>query len=167
METGDQRSFENAFAELFAAGYRSAFRVLGDAAAAEDAASEAVSRAALRWRRVRSHAMPWVVRVSTKLAIDQARKRSRVGPTPLFDDRSESDATPDEFGVSAALAKLPRRQREVIVLRYFGELSEREIATELGMAPGTVKSHASRGLDSLRHQLGVNRPSSIVAREGC
>jgi RNA polymerase sigma-70 factor (sigma-E family) len=52
-----------------------------------------------------------------------------------------------------ALARLPRRQREVLALRYYLDLSEREIATTLGISPGAVKSHASRGADALRRHL--------------
>ncbi len=52
-----------------------------------------------------------------------------------------------------AMARLPRRQREVMALRYYLDLSEREIAETLGISPGAVKSHASRGADALRRAL--------------
>lgn len=54
----------------------------------------------------------------------------------------------------AALRELPRRQREVLVLRYWSGLSEAEIAATLGVSKGTVKSTASRGLDALEQKLG-------------
>lgn len=53
-----------------------------------------------------------------------------------------------------ALATLPRRQREVLALRYYLDLTEAQIADALGISRGAVKSHASRGADSLRRQLG-------------
>jgi RNA polymerase sigma-70 factor (sigma-E family) len=56
--------------------------------------------------------------------------------------------------VLAALRSLPRRQREVLVLRYYLDLSEAEIADTLGISRGAVKSHASRGAAALRAQLG-------------
>ena len=56
--------------------------------------------------------------------------------------------------VLAALQTLPRRQREVLVLRYYLDLSEAEIADTLGISRGAVKSHASRGAAGLRAQLG-------------
>jgi len=59
--------------------------------------------------------------------------------------------------VVEALRRLPRRQREVLVLRYWSELSEAEIAEALGVARGTVKSSASRGLAALNEQLGGAR----------
>jgi RNA polymerase sigma-70 factor (sigma-E family) len=59
--------------------------------------------------------------------------------------------------VIAALRRLPRRQREVLVLRYWGRLSEAEIAQTLGVSTGTVKSTASRALDVLESMLGESR----------
>jgi RNA polymerase sigma factor (sigma-70 family) len=53
-----------------------------------------------------------------------------------------------------ALASLPRRRREVLVLRYYLGLSEAEIAAVLGISPGTVKSTAARGLTTLARVLG-------------
>jgi RNA polymerase sigma factor (sigma-70 family) len=52
-----------------------------------------------------------------------------------------------------AMARLPRRQREVLSLRYYLDLSEREIAETLRISPGAVKSHAARGAAALRHNL--------------
>jgi RNA polymerase sigma-70 factor (sigma-E family) len=131
--------------------------VTGDAGASEDAASEALVRAGVRWRRIHDRALPWVVRVATNLAIDHTRRRARERrvPAETTPASASADATRIESQVDLhrALKTLPKRQREVVVLRYFGDLSEREIAAELGMAPGTVKSHASRGLAALRAQL--------------
>jgi RNA polymerase sigma factor (sigma-70 family) len=60
----------------------------------------------------------------------------------------------DHQEVIAALAGLPRRRREAIVLRYWLDLPEREIAATMGVSPGTVKSHVSRGLAALARTLG-------------
>jgi len=65
--------------------------------------------------------------------------------------------TEEQREVVAALRTLPRRQREVLVLRYWSELSEAEIADALGVAKGTVKSSASRGLAALQKHLGDRR----------
>jgi RNA polymerase sigma factor (sigma-70 family) len=59
----------------------------------------------------------------------------------------------DHAEVIAALAELPVRRREAIVLRYWLDLSEREIAQTMGVSPGTVKSHVSRGLATLAKAL--------------
>ena len=53
----------------------------------------------------------------------------------------------------AALERLPQRQREVLVLRYYSDLTERDIAAALDISPGAVKSHASRGINALRTNL--------------
>ena len=53
-----------------------------------------------------------------------------------------------------ALARLPQQQRAVLVLRYYDDLSEAEIARVLGIAPGTVKSQASKGIAALRAAIG-------------
>jgi RNA polymerase sigma factor (sigma-70 family) len=60
----------------------------------------------------------------------------------------------DRRQVLAALARLPRRRREVLVLRYWLGLSEAEIGQVLGISPGTVKSTAARGLAALARDLG-------------
>ena len=65
--------------------------------------------------------------------------------------------TEDQREVVEALRTLPRRQREVLVLRYWSDLSEAEIAAALGIARGTVKSSASRGLAALQKHLGDRR----------
>jgi RNA polymerase sigma-70 factor (sigma-E family) len=59
----------------------------------------------------------------------------------------------DDDRVLAALRSLPDRQREVLALRYYLDLSEREIAATLGISPGAVKTHAHRGLATLAEQL--------------
>ena len=64
--------------------------------------------------------------------------------TVAFEDHQE---------VIAALAGLPSRRREAIVLRYWLDLPEREIAAAMGVSPGTVKSHLSRGLAALARTL--------------
>jgi RNA polymerase sigma factor (sigma-70 family) len=166
METVLQRTFEEAFPELFRAAYRAAYRVTGDAAASEDAASEALVRAGLRWRRIGGRALPWIVRVATNLAIDQTRRHARerrmAARATTADGIESVQASVD---LHRALKALPKRQREVVVLRYFGDLSEREIAAELGLAPGSVKSHASRGIAALRARLADGSPDGHLEPE--
>jgi RNA polymerase sigma-70 factor (sigma-E family) len=77
-------------------------------------------------------------------------------PTARDEDSSEQAAIlrEDHREVLAALAGLPPRRREAIVLRYWLDLSEREIAEAMGISPGTVKSNVSRGLAALARALG-------------
>jgi RNA polymerase sigma-70 factor (sigma-E family) len=150
----DLRTFEESFGHLYRAGYRAAYRVTGDRGASEDAASEALIRAGVRWHRIRGRELPWVVRVATNLAIDHTRRQARVLPaTGAEREERGAEAVYGEIDLYRALRSLPKRQREVVVLRYFGDLSEHHIARELGISEGTVKSHASRGLAGLRRFL--------------
>ena len=149
-------TFTAAFAGLYLAAYRAAFRLLGNRAEAEDVAQEACARACLRWGRLvrRGSAAPWVVRVATNLAIDQYRRRRRAeaqtgdAPRPVAADEGR------RVDLHRALEHLTNRQRDVVVLRYVVDLTEAETAEALGCAPGTVKSHATRGLAALRTALG-------------
>lgn len=77
-------------------------------------------------------------------------------PAPQPEESSEQAAIVNEeySEVLAAVAKLPPRRREAIVLRYWLDLSEREIAEVMGISPGTVKSNVSRGLAALAGVLG-------------
>jgi RNA polymerase sigma-70 factor (sigma-E family) len=149
-------SFEEAFPVLVRDAYRVAHRLLGDRAEAEDIAQEACARAYSRWSSVRDHAEPWCVRVASNLAMDRLRSRTRT----LRRDSELANAgtvgavfagsSADRVDLVKALTSLPRRQREVVVLRYLGDLSEAQTAEALGCSVGTVKTHASRGLARLR-----------------
>lgn len=67
-------------------------------------------------------------------------------------------ASMDRIGMLARIRRLPKKQSDVLILRYYVQLSEREIATTLGIAPGSVKSHASRALKKLRDEMKDDRP---------
>lgn len=148
----DQPTFDERFAALAAISYRVAFRLLGDRHEAENLAQEALARAYVRWNRIRTYDEAWVTRVTTNLAIGFWRHHRRT-------ERGESDqpATVDHMAermdLSRALRRLPRRQRQVLALRYLADLSESETADRLGCTVGTVKQHASRGLRAMRGAL--------------
>jgi RNA polymerase sigma factor (sigma-70 family) len=80
--------------------------------------------------------------------------RASAGDEALASAESEVILSEDRRQVLAALARLPRRRREVLVLRYYLGLSEAEIAAVLRISPGTVKSTAARGLAALARDLG-------------
>ncbi len=143
--------------ELFALAYRVGFRMLGSRADAEDVAQETVARALVRWTKVREYPHAWVARVSANMAIDVIRRRRRERrSTGERHDRVAADAFVGErIELVAALERLPRRQRDVVVLRYVADIGEAEVAQQLGCSVGTVKQHASRGLSSLRAGLDI------------
>ena len=145
--------FEGAFPDLFRLAYRVSFRVLGDRGDAEDVAQEALARCHVRWSRLRDRPQGWVVTVATNLAIDRLRRRQRsTGPVGEPIALVETHLS-ERIDLAHALRRLPRRQRQVVVLRYLADWPELEVAEALGCTPGTVKSHASRGLAHLRHHL--------------
>jgi len=87
-----------------------------------------------------------------------ARKHLKVAEPEATPAADEAVVVREEHAeVLASLQRLPRRQREVLVLRYWTGLSENEIAQTLGISPGTVKSTASRGLASLRSGMEGSR----------
>lgn len=150
-----------AFEEFFRSNYPRAFgvavRMLGNAAEAEDAAAEAFSRALVRWRRVGTldYRDAWVMRVTANVAIDMLRRR-RPLPEPEAAARDAQADSVERLSLLGELQALPERQRDVLLLRYFGDLADEDIARHLTMANGTVKSHVHRGLTRLRRRFGVD-----------
>jgi len=150
---GEGMRFEEAFPDLYRLAYRVSFRVLGDRGDAEDVAQEALARAHVRWLRLRERPEGWIVTVATNLSIDRHRRRRRLTslvmePLTLVDVHQA-----ERIDLARALRRLPRRQREVVVLRYLADWSESDVAAALGVSAGAVKSHASRGLAALRQHL--------------
>lgn len=146
--------FERAFDALYPQARAVALRILGSMPAAEDAAAEALTRALVDWSRV--GALPyrdaWVLRVTANVAIDAARKRR---PDPVEDRVADVDAVVGDVAVLrvtlvAALAALPRRQREAIVLRHLVGLPEADVAAAMQLSTNSVKKHLQRGLAKLR-----------------
>jgi RNA polymerase sigma-70 factor (sigma-E family) len=149
-------SFEEVFPVLFRDAYRVAYRLLGDRSEAEDVASAACARTNSRWSSVRDHAEPWCVRVASNLALDVLRSRTRAAKRNMrlvTAEATSSAGVDDRLDLYAALAKLPRRQRETVVLRYLGDLSEAQTADLMGCSVGSVKTHSSRGLAALKEVL--------------
>jgi RNA polymerase sigma factor (sigma-70 family) len=147
--------FDSLFRALYVPAYSVALRILGDPQDAEDAASEALARAAASWRRLQSldYQRAWVLRVTANVSIDMIRRKRTVSVAAL-DAPGLPVPSDDRVLVAAALAKLPRRQREVLVLRYLVDMTEVEVARHLRISQGTVKAHSHRGLAALREQLG-------------
>jgi RNA polymerase sigma-70 factor (sigma-E family) len=129
----------------------------GDHGHGEDLAQDALVTAYRAWRRLHPDGDPeaYVRRVMTRAAWRAGRRRWRheLPTAPLPDTASEDpyDARDTADLVLAALRALPAQQRVVLVLRYWGGLSEQEIANQLGCSVGTVKSRASRAIAALRH----------------
>jgi RNA polymerase sigma-70 factor (sigma-E family) len=138
---------------------KTAYLIAWDAGEAEDLVQECLVKVARRWPRVRGMAQPsaYARRVLVNLALDDARGRAR-RRAELERSPAVADGPARELLVGLetraelleALAGLTPRQRAVLVLRYFNDLTEAQTAEVLGCSPGTVKSNASRGLARLR-----------------
>jgi RNA polymerase sigma factor (sigma-70 family) len=153
--------FDEAFDELFPRAFRLARRMLGDTAAAEDVAAEAMARLYARWPKV--SVLPyrdgWLLRVAANLAIDRMRRRPpdvRTHDVPEFEE-----AVDLRLALNAALLTLAPRQRQAIALHYLGGLSDREVAEALGISLGSVKTHIHRGIAGLRARLGVGLEEAV------
>lgn len=158
--------YDERFGELARLSYQVAFRLTGDRHEAEDHAQEALTRAYLKWPRMHGHAEAWVVRVTTNLVIGRWRRLGR-RPTTLTAPSQQDGADhgmADRLALTQALRTLPRRQRQVAVLRYVGDLSIEDTAAALGCTPGTVKQHSARALTALRAAVEPPGPGALPLR---
>lgn len=149
--------FEEAFRELLPAVRALTWRMLGDGPSAEDATAEAFIRALTRWPKVRDlpHRDAWIMRVATNVAIDALRRRRRDAGLVVESPQPPPGGDPAlRLDVAAALARLPRRQREVVVLHHLAGFTTPQIAEALGVSLNTVKTHGARALAALRADLG-------------
>jgi RNA polymerase sigma factor (sigma-70 family) len=150
--------FDDEFEELAALAYRTAFRIAGRRSDAEEIVQDTMIKAYARWSKVRHHARPWVCRVAANEALGVVRKNARRGELrATLDRRAGTDSVDDlhdgaisRLDLQRLLLALPKRQRDVIVLRYLADLTEAQVADELGISVGTVKAHAHRALAALR-----------------
>ena len=158
---------DEAVTRLYAVHYRSLVRLsallLRDTAVAEEVVQDAFVAMHGRWGRLRDtdKALAYLRQSVVNGSRSALRRRGvaqrylprlvlpETGPSAEHGalDRLDHDA------VIAALRLLPLRQREALVLRYYGDLSEADIATAMGISRGAVKSHASRGMAALRTTL--------------
>jgi RNA polymerase sigma-70 factor, ECF subfamily len=153
------------FEEFYAANYGKVTAlvaaVIGDRNEADDVTQEAFARALARWVRLSRYELPeaWVRRVALRLAIDSGRRLRRTLRTlPLL--RAAERSTEPEPGTALAftplgraLARIPLREREAIVLHYVADLSVEQIAHERGVGVSTVKARLAAGRRRLEREL--------------
>jgi RNA polymerase sigma-70 factor (sigma-E family) len=163
------RHEQTEFAEFFQASWDPCMHAVlastGSAQLAEDQLAEAFARAWVSWRKVSRHPAPqaWVVRTALNTGASWWRRRRR--ELPLADHDTVSTGDPGEgldAGLLTALTRLPARQREVIALRVFLDLDIETTASQLGIAPGTVRAHLSRAVATLRRELAGSSQSLEV-----
>jgi len=144
--------FEEFVAARSAALLRTAYLLTRDHALAEDLLQTALTKAYLVWGRVDRDAEPYVRRILVNTyASWWRRKWNGERPTDELPETPHSDDRAGEAGdLWDALGRLPRRQRAVVVLRYFEDLTESQTAELLGVSVGTVKSQTSKAFAKLR-----------------
>ena len=167
---GARWTADAAVEELYAAHYRSLVRLsvllVADVGTAEEVVQDCFVAMHGRWRSLRepdkalaylrqavaNRSRSVLRRRGTATRLAAGSVREQVGDVPA----AEHDALVSEHrsAVLDALRALPDRQREVLALRYYLDLSEAEIASTLGISRGAVKSHASRGAAALRATMG-------------
>jgi RNA polymerase sigma-70 factor, ECF subfamily len=149
------------FDAFYAASYHRVLKqlvlVTGELAEAEDVVQEAFARASVRWERLRRYELPeaWVRRVALNLAAQAARRLRRQAkallrlgpPAPV----AELEAA--ELDLANALRALSLGQRQAVVLHYLAGAPVDEVAVQLGVPVGTVKSRLARGRRTLAHLL--------------
>jgi RNA polymerase sigma-70 factor (sigma-E family) len=151
----DERAF-SAFLAVSGDGLlRTATLLAGDHQGGQDLLQTVLVKALRHWPRIRDEQpAAYLRRALATTAVDEARRRrwrevhSAHLPEPGVRDRTAT--VDDRDALLRALRALPPRQRAVVVLRYYADLSEAETARELGISTGTVKSTASKALAALR-----------------
>ncbi|MER6441202.1 SigE family RNA polymerase sigma factor [Streptomyces sp. NPDC001185] len=152
---------------------RTAYLLTGDVHHAEDLTQTALAKAFRSWRRISRADNPeaYVRRMLVSCNSDRFRKRrvaeSLTAAVPETAGRDEgADRVEERGSLLAGLAQLPARQRAVVVLRYWEDLSEAEVAEVLGCSTGTVKSQASKGLAKLRRYPGLAVDRTVSGTQG-
>ncbi|MCG5220430.1 SigE family RNA polymerase sigma factor [Streptosporangium sp. KLBMP 9127] len=138
--------------------FRFGYMLTGNPHDAADLVQEALARLRSSWPRVQRKHDPegYVKTTIIRLHISIWRRRRREVLAWEVPDQPQS-VTESPLDLWDELAKLPKRQRAVLVLRYYEDRSDAEIAQLLGISPGTVRSQASRALDKLRDTVAPLR----------
>ena len=155
-----------AITELYAAHYRALVRLAAllvhDVATAEEVVQDSFVAVHANWRRLRDGGKASIYlrrcvvnRSRSVLRRRMVAERNMLQPAPEMPSAEQGAMTLlERSAVVAALRGLPARQREVLVLRYYADLPEAEIASAMGISQGAVKSHAFRAMAALRGVLG-------------
>jgi RNA polymerase sigma-70 factor (sigma-E family) len=155
VHSTERSSFEEFVAARRPALLRTAYLLTGSHADAEDLVQTALIKCVPQWKRISDRPEPYVRQVLARESVSRWRRRRwREASTDVVPEQAAP--APDLAGresLRRALAALAPRQRAVIVLRYYEDLTEKDTAAMLGISVGTVKSQARDGLASLRELL--------------
>jgi RNA polymerase sigma-70 factor (ECF subfamily) len=176
-QRGDPRAFEVIFDRHGGPAFSLAYRMCGSRQQAEDIVQDtflSLWRQGATYRPARGSVRSWVLATVRHKAIDAFRHQSAKSGRDVCDDAAaermpgsqrtdaEAERRDDAQHVRSALWELPDEQRRVIELAYFGGFSHGEIATMLGLPPGTVKGRMRLGMTKLRLSLGGLAPGAAA-----
>lgn len=137
---------------------RLAFLLVGDEHRADDLVQQTITTLFVKWRRARAadHLDRYVRSMLVRTFLDERRSgwaRVRLFSAPPEPPPAPDTGVEDREVLRAALARVPRKQRAVLVLRFLHDLPVDEVAATLAITTGTVKSQTSHGLTTLRRLL--------------
>ena len=157
--------FDDEFDELAALAYQTVFRILGSRSEAQEVAQDTMIKA---YPVAQSSTTPATVGVSSRR--ERVAGNCAATPTPSPGRGAPRGVRPevaDRVDLQRLLGSLSGRQRDVVTLRYLAAMSEADVADELGISVGTVKTHASCGVETLRHHLiastSADEPSEPIS----
>jgi RNA polymerase sigma factor (sigma-70 family) len=159
-QQGGDRDFEEFFDATWARAVRMVSRMGLNRQDAEDVVLDAMAVVYDRWGRVRAlpYRESWMLKVAANRARRQLKRANRRGHSVPGVPLALEEEIATKISVRDGISRLPRRQQEVIALRYLADMPEDQVAEVLGLNPGTVKQHASRGRAALRVALGDEQP---------
>ena len=169
--TADAPTFEEYAASAWPSLYRYAYLLAGNHADAEDIAQQTLMKAYRSWSRVERSDSPaaYLRQILTNTYLSQRRPKARhlelLTDVPPETGHLAGIGPEDRMALWPHVKSLPPRQRAVIVLRYYEDLSEQEIADVLGCSRGNVKSTAHHALKSLRAVLATGVADASDGRE--
>jgi len=141
---------------------RTAYLLTGDRHDAEDLVQSALIKVVPKWERIKDSPEPYVRQVLARESVNRWRSRRwRQVTTDVVPEVMHHDST-DRIALLEDLRRLSPRQRAVLVLRYFDDLTEADTAAALGISVGTAKSHARDALARLRHQQWGDDQSPVA-----
>jgi RNA polymerase sigma-70 factor (sigma-E family) len=171
MRDGSHKEYVDYVTARIPALRRLAFLLAGDEHRADDLVQQTITTLYVKWQRASSatHLDAYVRTMLVRSYVDERRlawARVRLfRETPEPEPATGDGVVEERHVVRAALARLPRRQQAVLVLRFFYDLPVDEVAGMLGCSSGTVKSHTSRGLAALRRLLGEREFAGFSSQE--
>jgi len=158
-----EHAFDALFRREFGPITRTAYLVVGDWEIAREIAQDAFVQALKHWQKVRGMESPggWVRRVAIRDAVRSRRRHARGRELEAERARRPAEPATDSLDMRTALLTLPPRQRAAIALHYLDDRPVAEVAALLGCSAGAVKTHLSRGRETLAKLLGEDATDEL------